>query len=132
MKHTKIYKVFWWIQTRCNNSNFKQYKDYGWRGIKCEWESFEDFYKDMWDSYKEWLTIDRINNDWNYKKSNCRWITRYEQRRNNWMIISYKWKCLKDWCKDLWLNYMTIYTRINRAWKSIEEALEINKTKNEK
>lgn len=32
--------------------------------------------------YNQQATIDRINNDGNYEPSNCRWITRAEQNRN--------------------------------------------------
>ena len=126
MNRKKIYLVYWWIKNRCGNLKFKQYKDYWWRWIKCEWETFEDFYKDMGKTYQEWLQLDRIDNDWNYCKSNCRWVNTYIQRRNSTNIILYKWKCLKDWCNELWLNYNTVYTRINRAWKNIQEALELN------
>jgi len=126
MTWTKIFKVFLWLKSRCNNPNVRQYKDYGWRWIKCLWNDFEEFYKDMWESYKEWLSIDRIDNNWNYSKENCRWATRKEQARNTRRNVIYKWKCLKDWCEELWLKYTTVYTRINRAWKNIKEALELN------
>jgi len=54
------------------------------------WKSFEEFKKDMYDSYiihiekyglKE-TTIDRINNEGNYCKKNCQWSTRSEQMKN--------------------------------------------------
>lgn len=79
---TKIYSVFTSIRRRCNNKKAKSYQHYWWRGIRCLWNSFEDFYKDMWPTYKEWLSIDRINNDWNYCKENCRWATAKEQSNN--------------------------------------------------
>lgn len=86
MSFSKLYKVWQGMKTRCYNENFIYYKNYGGRGITIcdEWKNnFQIFYK--WainNGYKEELTIDRINNDDIYEPSNCRWITRAEQNRN--------------------------------------------------
>ena len=69
---------------RCANPNDPAFKNYGGRGIAvCDsWKnSFENFYADMGDR-PEGLTIDRIDNDGNYEKSNCKWATRTEQVYN--------------------------------------------------
>lgn len=82
MTKTRIYRIWRNIQTRCYNTNIKQYKDYWWRGIKCEWGNFVEFYRDMKEWYEDHLTIDRKENNWNYCKSNCRWATYKEQQKN--------------------------------------------------
>lgn len=74
--------IFSCLLQRCKNQNNKDYKYYGGRGIKCEWKNFEDFWKDMESSYAEDLTIDRINNDGNYSKENCRWVASADQQKN--------------------------------------------------
>lgn len=118
----KLSAVFRSMLFRCNNEKSHSYKNYGWRGIKCEWTSFEEFYRDMWDSYIEWLTIDRKDNDWNYCKDNCRWATKMEQCRNKRNNLLFNWEPLAKVCEDRWLVYKRVHWRI-RHWKSIEESL---------
>lgn len=93
--HTTQNRFYWIyrnIKCRCNNKNATRYYRYWWRWIKCERETFEQFKDDMYDSYLEhckeyWIketTIDRINNDWNYCKNNCKWATYKEQAKDNY------------------------------------------------
>jgi len=81
---TKIYWIRHWIKTRCYNKNRNRYKDYWgrWISICKKWMKFEWFYEDMWPTYKDGLTIDRIDNNWNYCKNNCKWST-YKEQANN-------------------------------------------------
>jgi len=76
-------KVWVVMKQRCNNINSRDYKNYGGRGINyCEkWETFEGFVDDMGKCPKG-LSLDRINNDGNYEKNNCRWSTRTQQNNN--------------------------------------------------
>lgn len=123
MCYTKIYRVYDWVKQRCNNKNTTSFNMYWWRWIKCLWNNFEEFYEDMWENYKEWLQLDRIDNNWNYCKENCRWVTPKNNSRNTRKNIVYKWKCLAEWCEELNLNYKTIYSRLKK-WISFEKALK--------
>jgi len=72
--------------TRCLNPNASRYADYGGRGIKVcrRWlgpNGFQHFLEDMGERPvgKE---LDRIDNDGDYKPSNCHWVTPRENNNN--------------------------------------------------
>ncbi|MGE0190252.1 MAG: hypothetical protein AB7Q04_13325 [Steroidobacteraceae bacterium] len=84
MSQTRTYRIWVHMIQRCHNKNRPRYKDYGGRGIKvCDkWrESFDCFFADMGEC-PENQTIDRINNNGDYCKKNCKWSTYKEQMTN--------------------------------------------------
>lgn len=133
-KHFCTNKPWFWnrhsMMYRCYNKACSTYKWYWLKWITvCEdWHNPALFWRDMWDSYEDWLTIDRIDSNWNYCKENCRRATMKQQNRNKSSnhIIKYKWesKPLTQRCEDLWLNPDTVSARINRSWWSVEDAFE--------
>ena len=107
-----------------NNLSFK---NYGGRGITYDkkWKTFKGFKEDMEDSYQDGLTIDRINNNGNYYKRNCRWATRKEQNNNTRLNILIEGKTFVDWSKKLGINRGTIRSRYYRGM-TINEILHNN------
>ncbi len=69
---------------RCTRANHPAFANYGGRGISvCAlWrESFENFLADMGPRPAN-RSLDRIDNDGDYKPGNCRWATYSEQMKN--------------------------------------------------
>lgn len=132
-----FYMKYFGLKNRCENSNNKDYKNYGDRGIKCEWGTFWDFGNDMYESYLDHrkkfgakdTTIERINVDGNYCKENCGWATRKEQMRNrrNNKLITYKGesKTLPEWADYIGIGRQQLNTRFYRGW-NVEKALTKN------
>lgn len=83
-----LFKTWTSIKTRCDNPVDDHYIYYGARGIDIckEWrDDFMNFYNHVikLPHYKEnGRTLDRINNNDDYKPSNMRWATIYEQLGN--------------------------------------------------
>jgi len=83
MSYTRTHGIWCHINQRCFNVKCEDYKDYGGRGITvCErWLKFENFLEDMKEC-PEGKSIERLDNNGNYEKSNCKWGDASEQARN--------------------------------------------------
>lgn len=124
------YKLWKDIKARCYNTKNKFYHRYGARGVSVcpEWlESFENFFHDMGPRPEHGMSIDRIENNGNYCKSNCRWATPIEQANNKSSnrFIEYNGRVqsLSAWCRELDLNLSTVTGRIDVRGVSVTEAL---------
>lgn len=116
---------------RCYNPKEISYKNYGGRGIKiCKrWSGkngFNNFYQDMGKKPSPKHTIDRLDNNKNYCKANCKWSTMREQsfNRRNSVFITFngRTQCLSEWAIEMNIPYATLASRISKNW-TLEKAL---------
>lgn len=115
---------------RCNDPNYKWYKDYGNRGIKVceEWLTFVNF-RDwaLSNGYQKGLTIERIDVNGNYTPDNCKWITNKEQQRNkrNNHFVEYCGRrvTIAELSEMTGIPYHRLYSRIQNSGWSVEKAV---------
>ena len=86
----RLYQTWNNMMERCYNINKDTYIYYGGKGISvCErWHNVANFIEDMFPSFEEGLSLDRINVDENYEMENCRWADRNTQAQNTRKIMS--------------------------------------------
>ena len=129
MSGTRIYETWQDMKRRCYNKQNARYDRYGGRGITVckEWlndvQSFYDWAIN--NGYSDDLTIDRIDNDWNYEPSNCRWTTVKEQCNNRSsninITIGNTTKSLMSWCEIFNVDYKKVHARYQRnGYESID------------
>jgi hypothetical protein len=84
MSFTPEWTSFHAAKKRCTNTKAKQYADYGGRGIKFRFKSFEEFFAEVGPrpEPKFKYSLERIDNDGHYESGNVRWATKKQQARN--------------------------------------------------
>ncbi len=118
----RIHGIWRSMKERCSNKNHDAYARYGGRGIKVcrRWLKFENFLLDNGPLFKEGLTLDRIDNDGNYTKSNCQWVSRGDQanNRHNNVILEHDGERMtcSQWARKLGMQEITLRKRIRAGW----------------
>lgn len=117
---------------RCTNPHAKEWDRYGGRGIKVDsrWaRSFEAFLQDVGPRPDDNHSIERIDVNGPYTKSNVRWATNKEQNRNmrNNIWIEYRGmkRILRDWALFFDKSDSPVYNTSRDENRQLEEvALE--------
>lgn len=121
-RHTRLYKRWHEMKSRCINPGHPRYKDYGGRGITVcpEWLRFGAF--NDWaraNGYRRELQLDRVNNDSGYSPENCRWTTPAKnmrnQRRNRYHVFRGERMTITDAALKYGLHFSTISNRLERG-----------------
>lgn len=129
--NTSTFIIWCGMKKRCLNKNDRNYKNYGGRGITmCErWLEFQNFLEDMGER-PDGKSLDRIDNNGNYCKENCKWSTRKEQnnnsRHNTYFTKDGETLSLKEWSDKLNIPYSRIIYRIMNGW-TYEQAIFLKK-----
>ena len=123
------------MRQRCVNPNDPRYSKYGLRGIKVctRWDSFQDFVVDVGprppgvgEGGRALYSLDRIDNDGDYKPGNVRWATAKEQGRNSsynrLLTFGGKTLLLCEWAECTGIQRGTIAARL-KAGVSVRDAL---------
>lgn len=130
MCHTRLYRIWQNMKTRCNNPNATRFDTWGGKGIQVceEWKSFEAF-KDwaISNGYSDELTLDRIETDKNYEPGNCRWVTVDIQNINKDCVPKYEFQgitfCQSQAFELFGVKRTTFQSRLNKGM-TVEEALK--------
>ena len=100
----RVHRIWCGIKSRCLNKNYHSFSDYGGRGIKiCDkWLNFNGFFEDMGMPLDK-HSIDRVDNNGDYCKENCRWATKQEQanntRTNRYVTHKGETKTIAEWSR---------------------------------
>lgn len=133
----RLYNVYRGIIKRCYLKSYKEFRNYGGRGIAVcdEWRGkhgFENFQE--WalatgydpDAPKGKCTIDRIDVNGDYEPSNCRWVDKKTQgnnRRDN-RLLTYNGEThtVTEWAEKIGMKPGTLFHRLMKGW-TVEKAL---------
>ncbi len=84
----KLYSTWASMKDRCYNKNSDKFHRYGGRGISVcdEWKdsfiAYKDYVEGLSDAYKDTFTLDRTDNDDDYRIGNISWEPKTTQSRN--------------------------------------------------
>lgn len=134
MYYSREYRIWTGMNSRCINCKEPTYSRYGGRGITvCDrWSrnnpnGFQNFLRDMGKCPSNNHSIDRIDNDGDYEKSNCRWATSKIQSWNKRCNVTYTYKgkicTLQQISKDLGVSYKSLYDRLRKRNYDLEKTV---------
>lgn len=129
LSDTRIYDTYKGMMRRCYDPKFREYHNYGGRGIYVcdEWKNQEDYkglkaFVDwaMSNGYTDDLYIDRIDVNGPYSPENCRWVSMSIQnnnRRDNvYLTINNETYTLAQWEAASGVSQNTIRRRLNAGY----------------
>lgn len=119
MNMSGAYKSWASMRSRILVESSSAYAYYGALGITIcsEWDDFSCFYRDMGDR-PEGFSLDRIDPNGNYEKSNCRWADKFTQANNKKKSIKITFNggmfSIREMIKITGRSYMSIYKEMRR------------------
>ena len=139
----RLYNIWTNMRVRCNCNTYRDYADYGGRGITVcqEWNESYDAFKSwaLANGYSDDKTLDRRNNDLSYTPENCRWATILQQennrRSNRYITCDGVTHTIAEWARIFNINYYTLYSRLKKfgfsSPSAIQELIDEQKGRND-
>jgi hypothetical protein len=123
--HHPLFRRWTHIKACLNNPNYKDYQYTKDLNLTCQWDSFWDFADDIEDHLglppSPLHKLNRKNQYKGWHLSNLRWALPEEVGRvqRHTYKIKYQGKTLtiKEWCKELDMNYWTVHRRVIKGMK---------------
>lgn len=115
------------MHNRCRSNVPEKVRYYAAKGISvCErWASFDLFLADMGPMPADRRTIDRIDNQFGYEPTNCRWATTTQQNRNksNNVNLTYDGRTMvvAQWAAEIGMSQSGLRDRLRKM--SVDEAM---------
>lgn len=122
LSKTPTYRIWAGMKKRCYKETFKDYKNYGGRGISvcAEWiDSFENFLRDMGER-PAGMSIERKDTNGNYEPGNCIWADVVTQNRNRrstrYVEVNGRRMCLTEACNLYGRRVQLVHKRLKSGW----------------
>lgn len=126
LSKTPTYQIWAGMKKRCYKKTYKDYKDYGGRGISvcAEWiDSFENFLRDMGER-PAGMSIERKDTNGNYEPGNCIWADAVTQNRNRrstrHVEVNGRRMCLTEACNLYGRTVRLVHRRLTFGWDLME------------
>lgn len=137
MSETPMHRIWKGMKARCLNPNNPRWSSYGGRGIRvCQrWQhSFKSFYDDM-GPRPAGTSLERVDNNGDYKPSNCVWATPKQQQNNmrSNVFVEHEGRRLTvtQWAREVGIGVGTVRARLRRGW-TVQEMLNPDTSKQRK
>lgn len=132
-RQDQLYTVWHNMKQRCYGKTYKDYPNWGGRGIRVcdEWKNDYAAFRDwaLLNGYEKGLSLDRIDVNGNYEPGNCRWADWHTQAINRTCSMNYEIngevKNLTDIAEEYGIKYGTLYQRVHVYKWPIEKAISV-------
>lgn len=112
---SKEVRAYYGIRKRCLDQRCMNFHLYGGRGIKCKFQSFQEFLAAIGRAPSDKHSVDRVDVNGHYEAGNVRWATRKEQNNNTRLTlritIGDKTQSLAAWCEETGVKKHTFFNK---------------------